>query len=215
MLSFYITILFLGIAYTLALYYWNKKVTWRINEKLSFSLKRAHFFGVFFCLLAAFLWCNFNLKLQGFWTIRIIISITLLTGLLIYPMTKKILFSKIEQWYFKLFAYLPVFSAVLTLIVPFIGIILSLSLLGRLVLQNEIHYEDKYLKVQSTFQGILTGSKLDVFEKHFCLEKRLEIEYYSSNFIDSVHVLYELDSIRLKLYQEDKLSETLSLKHIE
>lgn len=205
----YIIISIFIITYSLALYYWDKKTTWRLNIKISFYLKYLHYFGLFICATVAFLNVNFDIGLRGQWTTRIVIITTVLTGTFFIFIAAKKAIGRIEKWYFKLFSFLPILTAVV-LFIPFLGVVMVLSSFARLINPVEkIYYEDDKLRIQSSFVGVLGPPRMDIFEKKLIFEKHHhEAEIWPSN-IDSVNVSYDKDSTRIITYGINKYAENM------
>lgn len=190
--------------YGLIIYIWNKKVEWRAGPKFSKKIKSFHYSLLLFTAIITILNAFFSITLIGYWTPRIIILGFLLSGVIAFPIIKWNSESSFEKYYFRLFSFLPFAIAGISM-VQFLGTVITLSLYYRLVNPYEkIYYQDKNLRVQSTFTGVLAPLRLDVIEKYGLFEKKLN-ELHRSADIDSVKVLtdttrtlviiYELNSI--------------------
>lgn len=210
-----VAILFI-IAYGLGLFYWNKKVNYRLNPKISRGIKLLHYTGLLICITIAITYINFGIGLRGLWTTRTIIIFTLLTGIFFIFLADKSSIKKVEKRYFKTFSFLPILTAG-TLFIPFIGVVIILSLFGLLTYPaTEIYYEDDILRVQSSFVGVLGQPKFDIFEK------KLKHAEYWTNEIDSLKVSYDSDSTRIiiyRLYDNDEMrkeeTETICLRRLK
>jgi len=198
--------------YLAAVFYWNKKVTWRLRPKTSGILKKVHFAALIICIVIAVLYGVFSLGLRGLWTTRIVIIFTLLTGIFFRFILSEASINKIEKLYFKIFSFLPMIMAG-TLLIPFMGVLIVSSLIGRLVRPvDDIHYEDDKLRVQSTFQGMLIEPKIDIYKKQSIFEEHLKIPDYNEWDVDYIKVFYDKDSTRVVVhgknsYDEDKERE--------
>ena len=198
-MAYLVTILFI-IAYGLGLFYWDKKIDWRLNPKISRSIKLLHYIGLLICLTVGITYTNFDIGLRGLWTTRTIIIFTLLTGIFFIFVADKASIRKIEKWYFKIFSFLPILTAG-SLFIPFLGVVIVLSLFGQLTdPATEIYYEDDKLRIQSSFVGVLGPPRLDIFEKNLIFEKHLKRADFWANEIDSIRVSYDSDSTRIIAY---------------
>lgn len=198
-MTYLVTILFL-VAYGLGLFFWDKNINWRLNLTVSRTIKLLHYTGLLISLIVGITYANYDIGLRGLWTTRTIIIFTLLTGVFFIFLADKASLSKIEGWYFKIFAFVPIFTAA-TLFIPFLGVVLVLSLIGQLTdPATQIYYEDDKLRVQSSFVGVLGPPKLDVFEKKMVFDKKINHTDISSYEIDSVKVAYDTDSTRILVY---------------
>lgn len=194
-----VTILFI-IAYGLGLFYWDKKINWRLNPKMSRSIRLLHYIGLLICLTVGSTYTNFDIGLRGLWTTRIIILFTLITGVFSIFLGDNTSINKIEKWYFKIFSFMPILTAA-TLFIPFLGVVIVLSLFGQLTdPATKIYYEDDKLRVQSSFVGVLGPPRLDIFEKKMIFEKKIKRNSFWANEIDSIKVAYDTDSTRVVVY---------------
>ena len=211
-MAYIVTILFI-IAYGLVLFYWDKNISWRLNPKISRSIKLLHYAGLLICITISITYINFDIGLRGLWTTRTIIIFTLLTGIFFIFVADKASIRKIEKWYFKIFSFLPILTAG-TLFIPFLGVVIVLSLFGQLTdPATEIYYEDDKLRIQSSFVGVLGPPRLDIFEKNLIFEKHLKRADFWANEIDSIRVSYDSDSTRIVAYglydyDEERKGET-------
>ncbi|MFD0750258.1 hypothetical protein ACFQZS_08910 [Mucilaginibacter calamicampi] len=214
-MSLVLTVLFICI-YLVAFFYRNKNVAWKLTPKISGPLKKVHFTALFFCIIVALLYGVFSLGLRGQWTTRIVIILTLLTGIFFRLISNEASKSKIEKWYFKIFSLVPMFMAG-TLLIPFLGVVMVLSLIGKLVMPvNNIYYEDEKLRVQSTYQGMLIPAKIDIFAKHFIFEKHLKTSDYNEMDVGHIKVFFDADSTRVVAYglyrdEEERKDQTETL----
>ena len=126
-----LTIAFI-IVYTYGIFRWDKLVAWRLNNKVSKTIKYVHYLTLFIALTIAFTYSQFGVGLRGLWTTRTFVIVALVTGVLFNFVTDKTILNKIEKVYFKLFSFLPTVTGVI-LCIPFLGVVIVLSLLGRLI----------------------------------------------------------------------------------
>jgi len=215
---YFLTIIFL-FTYGLCLFYGEKQVIWRLNQKATKTTKLLHYIGLCVCVIVCILTANFDIGLRGLWTTRSFIIVTLLTGIFLRFIADKTTVNKFEKWYFRIFSFLPVVTAA-TLLIPFIGGVLVMSLFGRLLEPaKDIYYDDNNYRIQSTFVGVLGPPKMDIYEKTFVFEQRLKESDRFSGGIDSIKVSYDKDSTRITAYglydYDEKLKgkkETINLK---
>lgn len=216
-----ITILFI-IAYTLGFFYWDRKISWRLSLQISSLIKILHYLGLFICITIGISYNFHEIGLKGLWTTRIIIIFTLLTGIFFIFSADKTSIRRFEKWYFKLFSFLPILIAG-ALFVPFLGVVIVLSLFGQLASPaEEIYFEDDKLRIQSSFVGVLGPPRLDIFEKKLLFEIHLKRTDFWANEIDSIKVSYDSDSTRviaygLYDYDEERKgeTETICLKRLK
>lgn len=203
------------IFYSFCFYVWNKKINWRLNANISKTIKYSHFITLIICLIIAFLYYNYNIGLRGLWTTRIFIIFTLFTGIFFSFITNKTIINKLEKIYFYSFSFLPIATYIL-LCVPFLGVLIVFSLFGQLTSPaHKIYFEDKDIRIQSSFIGVLAAPRMDVYEKKGIFEKRL----YSVNFVepnyDSLKVNYDNDSTRIIFYYSKTHHETINIEKVK
>ncbi len=195
---------------------------WRLNLTTSKAIKNIHYISLSICILILVLYSSFDLGLRGLWTTRCIIILTLFSGIFFSFFTNKHITSKIENWYFKLFSFLPILAACL-LLVPFLGIVIVISFFGQLIGPvKEIFFEDKNLRIQASFVSVLAPPRTEIFEKKFIFEQKLKKPDFGANEIDSIKVSYDKDSTRViffGLYNYDEeqkgTPKIISLKRID
>jgi hypothetical protein len=197
------------------------KVTWRFSLASSRAIKHVHYSGGAICFAVAVLFEFLNTGLAGLWTTRIILLVTVATGVVFKFIGQSQALNKFENLYFSLFAFLPAMIAGI-LLVPFLGIAMVISLFGQLVEPaKNIYFEDDKLRVQSTFVGVLGPARIDIYEKKWPFEKRLKRADFSESEIDSIQVSYDTDSTRVTAYglydddRENKKSEILSFERVK
>ena len=191
--------------YSTVLYLWLKKSDFRLSVRESRSMKWTHYFFLFLTLFALLIHYLLDLDLRGVWTSRIIIFGLITTGILFYPFAAKKSISFPEKIYFLVFSFLPAAIAGIML-VPFIGTLLVLSLWGQLTCPvSKIHYEDKTLRIQSSFSaGLLGPSQLDIIEKKGLFEKSHYQSITHDTHFDSLKVSYDEDATRVLFKSTNK-----------
>jgi hypothetical protein len=195
-----LTIAFI-LTYTYGLFRWDKYVAWRLNSKVSKTLKYVHYLTLFVALTIACTYSQFGIGLRGLWTTRTFLIIALLTGVFFNFVTDKTILNKIEKIYFKVFSFLPTATGVI-LCIPFLGVVIVISLLGRIIEPaNTIYYEDQNLRIQSSFRGVLAPKQIDLFAKKTFYEKCLYVPDFYCGDNDSIAVHYDNDSTRIFLYE--------------
>ncbi len=208
-----LTIVFL-IVYTYGLFRWDKHVAWRLNSKVSKTIKYAHYLTIFVALTIAFTYSQFGVGLRGLWTTRTFVIFALVTGVLFNFVTDQTILNKIEKVYFKLFSFLPTVTGVI-LCVPFLGVVIVVSLLGRLIEPaNTIYFEDKHIRIHSSFTGVLAPKRVDIFTKNLIFEKHIYRPDFYCNDFDSISVHYDKDSTRIIVYglpKEDYIPKVICI----
>ncbi len=207
----------ISILYGLGLYLWTKKVRWRLSEKKAQKLRYLHYALLSLTVLSAALVIVDDISYAGQWTTRAIIIGFLISGSLIYPICSWIDKPARERIYFRLFSFLPIVTSGL-IVIPFWGVAIILSLCASLISPyDKILYEDKKLRVQSTFYGALSPPILDVVEKRGLVERRLNVERTSAweGEIDSVRIMYGADSTMVELFYQSGGRRVLKVKKIE
>jgi hypothetical protein len=194
-----LTIAFL-LLYSYGLFRWDKLVSWRLDGKISRTIKYVHYSTLIVSLTVLLLYTQFDIGLRGLWTTRIIIMTTISTGVFFIFISDKNINNKIERIYFKVFSFLPVATAGF-LLIPFLGVVLVFSLFGQLISPSEkIFYQDQDIIIQSSFVGVLGPPRIDIFQKKQLFEKHVyRSEFFDYNF-DSLQVHYDADSTRIKLF---------------
>ena len=200
---YYTIIIILLIAYVFTLYQWNKRIEWRLNIEISKWFKILHYsmIGLIIIDIAIFSISGFHYR--GLWTSRIFVFGFLLSGLTLYPLANKSILNKIERIYFLILGYSPV-GVGLFLLVPFLGLVVTVSIGGRLISPaEEILYEDSNIRIQQTFTGALGSLCLDLVEKKLIVEgPRRRLHKFDLDSYDSIYVQYDSDSIRVRLTSE-------------
>lgn len=212
-----LTIAFTAI-YTFILLRWNKVVSWRLSSKVTNAIKHIHYLALFVSMAIAFTYSQFGIGLRGLWTTRSIIIIVLVTGIFFYFVANKTALQKTEKIYFKLFSFIPTLIGII-LCIPFLGVIIVVSLLGRLIEPaNNIYYQDKHLRIQSAFTGVLAPPRVDIYTKHGIFEKHIyRPDFYGYEF-DSISVRYDPDSTRIIVHglpKEDYKPKVISLSKLD
>lgn len=199
--------------YLLGLYLWNKKVSWRLNDKITSWTKRLHYTFVILLVTAGVLNFISAIRFRGIWTTHLMIIGILFSGLLISLLSDWKDRSRFEKYYFKLYGLLPVVTVAI-LMIPIVGLIIVAVVFGRLTQPVEkIYFEDTTLRVQSTFVG-LGVSQLDVLEKRGPFEIKLNKELTYAERLDSVKIEQRSDRTILLLYSNGSAKDTVQLKKI-
>lgn len=192
-----------------------------MNESFSKRIKYSHYILATLTIIAGALIIIDDISFSGQWTTRIIVIGFLLSGVAIHPLSDWTGKPKIEKNYFRLFSFLPILTAGFSMI-PFLGVVLLLSLFGRLTEPvKDIYYEDSSLRVQSTFIGVLGPPRLEIFQKQGLFEVRINKSHRSAADIDSVRVDKTHDSTLVIVYieryeQKGKFdADTIKLKRVE
>jgi hypothetical protein len=186
--------------YIYGLIQWNKKVKWRLNPLVSKIIKYVHYVALLISLSTGILNLKLDLGFRGLWTTRIIIITVLITGIFFIFLSHKSILNRFEKIYFRVFSFFPLVVGGFFLI-PFIGFVLIVSLFGQLISPAEnIYYQDRNYRVQSTFLGVLGPPRLDIYEKKFIFEKHLKRLDYEVYGIDSINVSYTKDSTKVIVY---------------
>jgi len=194
-----LTIAFI-LLYTYGLFRWHKLVAWRLSSKVSKTIKYVHYLTLFVALTIGFTYSQFGIGLRGQWTTRIFVIITILTGVFFSFVTDKIVINKLEKVYFKAFSLLPTVTGVI-LCIPFLGVVIVCSLLGRLIEPSyKIYFNDDHLRIQSSFSGVLAPPRVDIYTKDALFEKHIYRPDFYSNDFDSIAVHYDIDSTRIIVY---------------
>jgi hypothetical protein len=198
--------------YALGLWHWLKRVKKTITIKQTRLLLWTH--AILLALTIFSLWLSFQYatSFRGMWTFRFIACLFLLTGIFIYPFGHKSQFNRITKVYFFLFSTLPTLVGVF-LLVPFLGVVIVLSLYGRLSGTGDtLLYDDQSIRVQTTFLGVLGPPFLDIYKKDGVLEKRV---YRSSsgwwNKVDSVKTTSESNLFTVRIYHDSSEDTTSPL----
>ena len=196
-----------AVLYVIVLIYWDKKIKWRLPKKAANALGLVHIASLAITLIVAILYSQFEIGLRGLWTTRVFIIIFLISGIFFRFLVSKEGMKNFAGWYFKAFSFLPIAVAAI-LCIPFLGIVLVLSLLGRLVdPATDIFYEDSKIRVQLTFIGALGPPTTDIYEKRGIFEKHLKRKEACAIHTDSVKVTYGNEFTKVVLYDSEYRSE--------
>jgi hypothetical protein len=193
-----ISLLFILI-YSIGLYWWLKKTPYRMSDDMTKYLKWTHYTLLSITLFIVILHYATDLQLRGIWTSRWIIIGLIASGILFYPLAaQRKALSMPEKIYFIIFAFFPV-SIAAVLLVPFLG-----SIINPIA---KIHYEDKNIRIQSSFAGVLGPSKLNVMEKKGLFEKNHYQTITHDKHFDSLFVSYDKDATRIVFKSSNKFME--------
>ncbi len=191
--------LFLIIAgtYAYSLKFW-KKNPFRFSEFVSTCLKYLHYFTLGLSLSFVFV----DYSLRGIWTTQVVIIISIFIGIFYNLIAQKPVLNKVEKYYFTFLSFLPIlfFGFV---IIPMIGFIIVVSLIGQLFNPvDKIYYEDNKLRVQSSFVGVLAPPRIKVYKKFGIFEKEYKDENLNFEDIDSLKVDYKNDTANLYIWYD-------------
>lgn len=173
-----------------------KKNDYRLNLTFSVYLKYLHYFAITVTIILLIL----DLKIRGIWTDRILILIALLSGIFYNLFAQKSVLNNLEKTYFGLWSIFPLILPLL-LLIPFAGVVILVSLIGRLIAPyDKIHFEDKNLRIQTSFVGVLAPPKILIYKKEFFFEREVK-DLYLPEEIDSLKVNYLKDSIHIQYWE--------------
>lgn len=186
--------------YILGYFYWKKHIPWKFNPTSAKLLKYFHFIALTLFVTALVL-NSYHLSFRGIRTTGIIVIALLISGAVISFFSDWQDRSRLEKFYFRIYALFPVLT-ILFLCIPFLGAVIFFSLAGRIISPvDKIFYEDQTLRIQSSFAGVLAGHSLDVFEKHGLFEYQLYKRNNASvHDIESVRVAQSPDSASIIVY---------------
>ena len=191
---FVVSILFL-ILYAFKIKDW-KKNDYRLNQELSIYLKYLHYLTITITIVLLIL----ELQIKGIWTGRIVTFIALLSGIFYNLFAQKSVLNELEKTYFSFLSILPLIFP-LFLLIPLFGMVIIFSTIGRLFSPyDKIHYDDKNLRIQTSFVGVLAPPKILVYKKGFFFEKEVENLNFPEK-IDSLKVEYKKDSIYIHYWE--------------
>jgi hypothetical protein len=173
-----------------------KKNDYRLNQELSIYLKYLHYLTITITIVLLIL----ELQIKGIWTGRIVTFIALLSGIFYNLFAQKSVLNELEKTYFSFLSILPLIFP-LFLLIPLFGMVIIFSTIGRLFSPyDKIHYDDKNLRIQTSFVGVLAPPKILVYKKGFFFEKEVENLNFPEE-IDSLKVEYKKDSIYIHYWE--------------
>lgn len=173
-----------------------KKNDYRLNQELSIYLKYLHYLTITITIVLLIL----ELQIKGIWTGRIVTFIALLSGIFYNLFAQKSVLNELEKTYFSFLSILPLIFP-LFLLIPLFGMVIIFSTIGRLFSPyDKIHYDDKNLKIQTSFVGVLAPPKILVYKKGLFFEKEVENLNFPEE-IDSLKVEYKKDSIYIHYWE--------------
>ena len=173
-----------------------KKNDYRLNQELSIYLKYLHYLTITITIVLLIL----ELQIKGIWTGRILTFIALLSGIFYNLFAQKSVLNEFEKTYFSFLSILPLIFPFF-LLIPLFGMVIIFSTIGRLFSPyDKIHYEDKKLRLQTSFVSVLAPPKILVYKKGLFFEKEVEDLYFPEE-IDSLKVEYKKDSIYIHYWE--------------
>ena len=173
-----------------------KKNDYRLNQELSIYLKYLHYLTITITIVLLIL----ELQIKGIWTGRIVTFIALLSGIFYNLFAQKSVLNKLEKTYFSFLSILPLIFPLL-LLIPFLGVVIVFSIIGRTISPFEkICYEDKNIRIQTSFVGVMAPPKILVYKKGLFFEKEVEDINFPEE-IDSLKVEYKKDSIYIHYWE--------------
>ena len=173
-----------------------KKNDYRLNQELSIYLKYLHYLTITITIVLLIL----ELQIKGIWTGRIVTFIALLSGIFYNLFAQKSVLNELEKTYFSFLSILPLIFP-LFLLIPLFGMVIIFSTIGRLFSPyDKIHYDDKNLRIQTSFVGVLAPPKILVYKKGFFFEKEVENLNFPEE-INSLKVEYKKDSIYIHYWE--------------
>lgn len=173
-----------------------KKNDYRLNQELSIYLKYLHYLTITITIVLLIL----ELQIKGIWTGRIVTFIALLSGIFYNLFAQKSVLNELEKTYFSFLSILPLIFP-LFLLIPLFGMVIIFSTIGRLFSPyDKIHYDDKNLRIQTSFVGVLAPPKILVYKKGLFFEKEVENLNFPEE-IDSLKVKYKKDSIYIHYWE--------------
>jgi hypothetical protein len=173
-----------------------KKNDYRLNQELSIYLKYLHYLTITITIVLLIL----ELQIKGIWTGRIVTFIALLSGIFYNLFAQKSVLNELEKTYFSFLSILPLIFP-LFLLIPLFGMVIIFSTIGRLFSPyDKIHYDDKNLRIQTSFVGVLAPPKILVYKKGLFFEKEVENLNFPEE-IDSLKVEYKKDSIYIHYWE--------------
>lgn len=173
-----------------------KKNDYRLNQELSIYLKYLHYLTITITIVLLIL----ELQIKGIWAGRIVTFIALLSGIFYNLFAQKSVLNELEKTYFSFLSILPLIFP-LFLLIPLFGMVIIFSTIGRLFSPyDKIHYDDKNLRIQTSFVGVLAPPKILVYKKGLFFEKEVENLNFPEE-IDSLKVEYKKDSIYIHYWE--------------
>ena len=173
-----------------------KKNDYRLNQELSIYLKYLHYLTITITIVLLIL----ELQIKGIWTGRIVTFIALLSGIFYNLFAQKSVLNELEKTYFSFLSILPLIFP-LFLLIPLFGMVIIFSTIGRLFSPyDKIHYDDKNLRIQTSFVGVLAPPKILVYKKGLFFEKEVENLNFPEE-INSLKVEYKKDSIYIHYWE--------------
>lgn len=183
--------------YAFSLKFW-KKNQFRFSESTSKGIKFLHYFTLLLSLSFVFI----NYSLRGIWTTQIVIIISIFIGVFYNLIAQKSVLNNVEKYYFTFLSFFPIMFFGLV-IIPMIGFIIVVSLIGQLFNPvDKIYYEDNKLRVQRSFIGVLAPPRIKVYKKFGIFEKEYKDENLNFEDIDSIKVDYKNDTANLFIWYE-------------
>ena len=189
--------------YNFGLYYWNKKVSWKLNTPLSKTLLYSHYISLF--LFVSLLILNYyNIRPKGLSTTKIIFFITFLTGFFLYFIGSKNTFGKTAFIYIYFLLNIPSLSFISFTITP----VRTSRFVDRIFNPvTYIYFENSKYRVQNTKDGLFERDRIETFEKKLLYDKKILASFHTQiNNENNGRPLKYLD-----IYNGDKIEEKILL----
>lgn len=185
----------------------------RLNQRSTRIYKWTHYISAIIFLSICTIYIFSGIGLRGLWTTRLIVVVTLLTGLSLRFVAHTAALRKFESWYFKAFSWLPV-AVTAFLFVPFMGPVITFSIIGQLIHPvDDVFYDSKNVRVQSRFMGVLGPPALEVVHKHLLFERVVDKGPYWGDSADSSEILCIRDSFFLVTYNSDIYDDSIYIQN--
>jgi|GEM_PF-4399408 len=190
------------VLYTVLIFRQIRGGRWRLSERHATIAKYFHYVLLAIIIPIAILHFRYGICLRGVWPERIIVIAALLTGIALLPMSGFKVLRIPERIYFTVMAFLPTLTGAL-LLVPFLGVLIVISVAGQLLPPTIVYYDDNFYRIQTSFKGALSAPEVNVYAKHGLYEKILNsnVPYM---YHDSIAVYPYPDSIRITRFERNR-----------
>jgi hypothetical protein len=135
----------------------------------------------------------------------------LFSGIFFIFISNDSIINRIEKIYFKIFSFIPIIATGI-LLIPFWGTVPVVSVCWQLIEPAEtIYYQDKNIRIQSSFVGLLGPSRFDIYEKRNMFEKQVYRSFDLQGTFSALKVNYDKDSTRIILYNISAYEDSINV----
>ncbi len=189
----------------------KKKVLGKISQRTFRLIKLGHYILLAGVLFLIIIQAEYEMSFRQEWIGKAIIICFLLSGALLYPLSERGVLKKGERIYLGSFSIIAAASPFI-LLIPFLGMAIFFSTLGKMFLSPKIFYEDSAITIQSQYRGIMAPMALEVLSNRGVFRQSLASEGgLGLDGFDSIGVRHDPDSTRIVLLPKNAYRHIVSI----